>query len=529
MAAVGNLFVAQSLDTVVKDDEYNAMSTFRDKTIKGIGWSVVSQIGQQAISFIIIIILARLLSPREFGLLAMITVITSFASIFVEMGFSAALVQKHDIRQAHLSSVFWLNLVVGLGFTLAFVAVAPIISRFYSEPLLIPLTMFIAANFLLGSLTIVQKTMMTKALDFRRLAIVDIVAVAFSGGFAIVLAYAGFGVWSLAVQTVFLSAITTVMLWKLGKWRPSFVFDWTAIKDLLGFSSNLFGSTLLNYWVRNLDYLLIGRFIGTQSLGIYKNAYSIMLFPLNNISRVISRVMFPSLSLIQHDKAKVRSVYLLATRAIALVTFPLMTGLFVVVESFVLTLFGSQWSGMIPILRVFCLTGLLQSVATLTGNLYLSQGKADLQFRVGLFVHANAIICIVVGLRWGVLGVAIGYTIATMINSFPSLFFAGRLVDLTFWQVWSKLLGIIGCALIMAIAVWGIGLALPALWPPWLCLVTQIAFGVLFYGVLIHFLAVQAYVETRELLSEQVRHKFWSKEDTLTAIPIVPGVPEDSR
>jgi PST family polysaccharide transporter len=194
--------------------------------------------------------------------------------------------------------------------------------------------------------------MMTKALDFRRLAIVDLAAVAFSGAIAIVLAYAGAGVWSLAAQSVILSAITTLMLWKLGDWRPSFIFNWTAIKELLGFSSNYFGSTLLNYWVRNIDYLLIGRFIGPQPLGIYKNSYTIMLFPLNNISRVISRVMFPSLSLVQHDKAKVKRVFLLATRTIALVTFPIMTGLFVVVEPFVLTLFGSQWSAMIPILRV---------------------------------------------------------------------------------------------------------------------------------------------------------------------------------
>lgn len=505
------------------------MSTFRGRTIRGIGWSVISQIGQQAISFIIVIILARLLSPREFGLLAMIMVITSFASIFVEMGFSTALVQKQDIRHEHLSSVFWLNLGVGLVFTLAFVAAAPLLAGFYSEPLLIPLTMFIAANFLLGSLTIVQKTMMTKALDFRRLAIVDIVAVAFSGVIAIVLAYAGAGVWSLAAQSVILSAITTLMLWKLGDWRPQFIFDWTAIKELLGFSSNYFGSTLLNYWVRNIDYLLIGRFIGPQPLGIYKNAYTIMLFPLNNISRVISRVMFPSLSLIQHDKAKVKSVYLLATRTIALVTFPITIGLFVVVEPFVLTLFGSQWSGMIPILRVFCLTGMLQSIATLTGNLYLSQGKAGLQFRVGLFVHLIAILGIVIGLHWGALGVAIGYTIATMINLFPSLFFAGRLVELTCWQVWSKLLGILGCALAMAAAVWGVGLVLPALWPRWLCLLTQVLFGILFYGALIHFLGVRAYIEARELLMEQVRRKFWNSKDSLAAIPMVPEAKEDSR
>jgi len=482
------------------------MTTFREKTILGLGWSVVGQVGQQAISFVIVIILARLLSPREFGLLAMITVITSFASIFAEMGFSAALVQKQDIQQKHLSSVFWLNLGVGLLLTLLFIAGAPLIAHFYSEPVLVPLTIFISFNFLIGSLTIVQKTMMTRAIDFRNLTIVDMTAVVVSGVVAIVLAYTGAGVWSLAVQTVLLSIITMIMLWKLGKWYPSLTFDWDAIKDLLGFSLNLFGSKLLNYWVRNLDYLLIGRFIGPQPLGVYKNAYTIMLFPLNNVSRVISRVMFPSLSLIQEDKRRVKRLFLRMTRTIALITFPMMAGLFVVAESFVLTLFGTQWADMIPILQVFCFTGLMQSVGTLTGNLYLSQGRSDLQLHVGLFVHAVAILGIVIGLRWGALGVAIGLTVASIINSYPSLFFAGRLVNLTYWQVWYQLLSILGCALIMATAVWGLGFTLPNLWPHWLRLSILAVFGILVYGSLLHFLRVPAYIETRELIREQICH-----------------------
>lgn len=436
----------------------------------------------------------------------MVTVITSFANIFAEMGFSAALVQKTDVQPVHLSSVFWLNLGVGLFLTLIFIAGSPFIARFYDEPILLPLTIFIATNFLIGSLTIVQKTMMTKALDFRRLSIVDITAVTVSGFIAIILAYFGAGIWSLAVQSVLATTITTIMMWKLGRWRPSLVFNWVAIKELLGFSLNLFGTQLLNYWVRNLDYLLIGRFIGSQPLGVYKNAYSVMLFPLANVSRVISRVMFPSLSLIQQDKERVKGVYLRATRTIALVTFPMMIGLFVVVDDFVLAVFGQQWIGMIPILQIFCLVGMLQSIGTLTGNLYLSQGRSDLQLRVGLFVHTNAILWIVIGLQWGVVGVAVGVAIAAILNSYPSFSFAGRLVHLTYWQIWQGLVGILGCALLMAAAVWGIKLGLPSLWPHWVRLGISVLSGAIIYGGLIHFLRVPAYLETRQLLLEQIRN-----------------------
>jgi O-antigen/teichoic acid export membrane protein len=484
------------------------MSDFRHKTINGIAWSVVSKFGRMALKFIIDVILARLLSPREFGLVAMITVITSFASIFAELGFSSALVQKRDVRREHWSSVFWLNLGAGLLLTLIFMAGAPLVARFYDEALLVPLTVFIATNFLISSLNIVQNTLLTKELNFRVLSIVEISAVGLSGLVAIIMAYAGLGVWSLAAQSVILSAVTAILLWKLNDWRPEFTFQWNAVKDLLGFSMNLFGTQVLNYWVRNIDYLLIGRFLGTSPLGVYNKAYDVMLFPLVSVSRVLSRVMFPSFSIIQKEKQRVRDLYLRMTRTIALITFPMMLGLFVIVQPFVMTVFGSKWAEMIPVLRVLCLVGMSQSIGTLNGNLYLSQGCADLQFKVGLFVKANAILGIVIGLRWGILGVAICYAISSAINSYPAFFFAGRLVDLTYWQLLRNLSGVFSCAVAMAALVWGMGRLLPAAWPYWASLVAQVSFGIVAYGALIHLSRLKAYLEFRELIVEQTRFYF---------------------
>jgi len=454
--------------------------------------------------FLIGVILARLLSPREFGLVAMITVITNFASIFAELGFSAALIQRQDVTQEHLSSVFWLNLGAGLLLTLVFIAGAPLIAAFYGEPLLTPLTMFIATNFLISSLKIVQNTLRTKSLDFRTLSIVEISAVGISGAVAIGMAYAGLGVWSLAAQSVILSTVTAVWLWKLGNWRPSLTFSWRAVEGLLGFSLSLFGTKLLNYWVRNIDYLLVGRFLGTTPLGIYNRAYDVMLTPQVGVSRVLSRVMFPSFSVIQEDKRRVRSIFLRMTRTIALVTFPMMLGLFAITEPFVLTIFGPKWSEMVPILRLFSLTGMMQSIGTLNGNLYLSQGRADVQFRVGLVLKLIPILGIVIGLRWGVIGVAVGYSFASIILAYPSFFFAGRLIGLTFWQLLGNLFSVLGCAVAMAALVWGVGLLLPD-WPHWIVLTTQVLFGMLVYILLIHSLKIRAYQEIRELLSEQWR------------------------
>ncbi|MDH7482325.1 MAG: MOP flippase family protein [Armatimonadota bacterium] len=475
------------------------------KTIRGIGWSVAGQAGNQVLAALTMIVLARLLSPREFGLLAMVVVITSFANIFAEMGLGSALVQKQDIRQEHLSSVFWLNVIAGLILTSAFIICSPLISNFYGEQILRPLTLLISANFAIGSLSIVQRTNFVKTLDFRRLFVADITAVVVSSVVAITMAYAGAGVWSLAAQSVVLTSVTAAMLWLMSAWRPSLIFRWNAIRDLLGFGANLLGTDVLNYWVRNIDYLLIGRFIGSNPLGIYKNAYQVMLFPLTNVSRVISRVMFPALSIIQNEKARVRNIYLQVTRTIALITFPMMAGLFVAVEPLVLAVFGAKWSGMIPLLRVFSIVGLMQSIGTLNGNLYLSQGRADLQFKVSLFVKATAVLGIVIGLRWGIMGVAIGYAVASLLNSYPAFYFAGKLVNLSYWQLWRNLFGVLGCSIAMAAVVFGVGVILPTTLPYGAKLACQIIIGVLIYWLLIHFLGVRAYVETREILLDQYR------------------------
>jgi len=479
------------------------MSELRQKTIRGVGWSAISLVGKQGLTFVVTIILARLLSPQEFGLLAMVTILINFASIFGELGFSAALVNMQDVQPVHLSSVFWLNLSIGLILSIVFVGLAPIIAYFYQKPILIPLTMYLSFNFVISSFNIVQSTMLIKSLDFRTLSKIDIAAVAISGVIAIVMASSGYGVWSLATQSVIVTLVTAVLLWVSNTWRPSFIFRWSAIKDLMGFSISLFGSKLLNYWVRNLDYLLIGRLMGTGPLGIYNRAYTLMLVPLNTVSQVLARVMFPAFSLIQGDKEKVKRAFLQVTRTVALVTFPMMLGLLVTAKPFVLTIFGPQWAQMIPILKIFSLVGLIQSIGTLNGNIYLSQGRADLQFKVGVVVHLVPLLGIIIGLRWGIIGVAVGYGIGSFLISYPTFYFAACLIDLKFGLHLRNLASLFMCSLFMAATMWGAGLLLPFILPHWIVLIVQVLCGGLTYLILIHVLKIKAYQEVRTLLLEQ--------------------------
>lgn len=483
------------------------MNDFRQKTITGVTWSMGAQIGRQGAVFAVGIVLARLLTPRDFGLVAMVTIITGFATVFAEMGFGGALVQKKDIEELHLSSVFWLNLGVGILLTILFIVGAPLIAQFYEEPLLVPLTSLLSFNFLISSVIIVQRTLLTKSLDFRKLSIIEIVAVIIAGGIAIILAYAGFGVWSLVIQALLISAIMAVLLWVFSAWYPKLRFSWHAVKELFGFSTSLFATQTLDYTVRNIDYVLIGRFLGPNPLGIYSRAYSVMLFPLANISRVLTRVMFPSFSIIQENTQRVKNIYLKLTQVIGLFAFPIMLGIFVTAYTFVLVIFGEQWLEMVPILRILCFVGLIQSIVSLNGNLYLSQGRADLQFKIGLVLRINLILGIAVGLRWGLIGVAIGYAIAVTINAVPNLIFAGGLVNVTLKEILRGLTPILGLAMVMAFCVWILGILLPQQLPNWVLLAIQVAAGAVVYLLLLHLFKVSAYIETRALLLEQWRNR----------------------
>lgn len=316
------------------------MDSFAQKTIQGVSWSVVGRVGKNIIGFVVGVVLARLLSPTEFGLLGMITVITRFANLFTDMGFGAALIQKKEINDRELSSVFWLNMAGGILLTLIFIALSPVIASFYNEPILQILTIVLSFNFVIQSAVIVQKTQLTRSIDFKSLSIVEVASIFLSGAVGIAFAYYDYGVWSLVIHAISGSVFITVLIWYLSDWRPSAVFDIGAIKRLLGFSLNLLGDKTINYWARNLDNLLIGKYLGSDPLGVYSKSYSIMLLPLQNVSNVISRVMFPALSKIQDDKERVKRIFLRMTRVIALVTFPMMLGLVVVVEPFVITVFG---------------------------------------------------------------------------------------------------------------------------------------------------------------------------------------------
>ena len=400
------------------------------KTVKGVGWAGTSQVIRLLLQFGITALLARLLTPEDFGLIAMVVVFTNFVMVFQGFGLTAALVQRKEVTEEHLSSSFWLNIFAGLLLSVVMAGAASGIALFYSEPRLTQIIRVLSLTFFISSFGIVQTALFTKELKFKPLAIPEISAVAISGAVAVLLAFTGFGVWSLVWQQIISGFVRVIFLWNFSSWRPHLLFRWQQVKELLNFGLNFTGFNFVNYFNRNLDNLLIGKFLGSAPLGFYNLAYRLLLFPLSNISSVLGRVMFPALSAIQDDKAKVRQAYLRATRYIAAATFPMMIGLAVVAPQFVRVIFGPQWERSIFLIQILALVSLLQSIGSTVGWIYTSQGRTDIMFRWGIFSVAVSAAAFVIGLRWNVEGVAVAYAIATTLLRYPGFAIPFRLIDL---------------------------------------------------------------------------------------------------
>jgi PST family polysaccharide transporter len=265
------------------------------------------------------------------------------------------------------------------------------------------------------------------------------------------------------------------------------------------------GFQLVNYWARQGDDLLIGRFIGAAALGLYNRSYFLMLMPLSLFSRAISNVLFPALSTIQNNELAVSQLYRKSVRGVALISFPCMVGLAVVADDFVLALLGEDWRGMVPILHVFAGIGLIQSIGTLNGDIYQSQGRTDLQLKVGGTVGILAVLAAAAGVPWGLMGVVYAYSAFSVLAFWPSIHIATSLIGVKFFQIMKDLAGTFACAAIMGVLVFALGWLLPREWPHWLTLCTKIVIGAALYFALLHTFAVRGYVEVRTALVKHWR------------------------
>lgn len=484
------------------------------KSVAGAKWAAISQVATQASQLYIGITLARLLDPNDFGLLGMVLVFSRFAQVLADMGIGAAIVQRSTIEPKELNSAFWFNAAAGALLCASLFLAAPLIANFYSTPALTPLARWIAATFLISAFTIVPTSLMVKDFRFRDLAIVETCSFLTAGVAAIVAAWNGMGVWSLVIQSLVLVAVKLVVTFALSSWSPRFEFEWNAVKRLFPFSMNLTGAQLINYWIRNADNLLIGKYLGQGDLGLYTRAYSFMLMPVRQISTVVTRVMFPAFSAIQDDIPRIRAIYLRTLSVIALMTFPIGMGLMSVADYFVLGLLGEKWAGMIPILQILCVLAVTQSLGSTAGVIYQSLGRTDLQFRWSIYSGVIYLTAFVIGLQFGVIGVAAAYMIASVVfMTIPNALIIGHLTGIKLREFGAAVSGVFACALTMAISVYGLGRTLDGRLEKHWTLFILVLTGAALYFALIYCFRIGAVQEVRQLVASKLKSNTTSKSD----------------
>lgn len=484
----------------------------KQKTISGVAWNSGGQLATQAVQFGIMVTLIRLLTPEAFGHLAMAMVFVGFAQIFNDLGFGAALVQGRDVRASHVSSVFWVNVFLGGVLCGIFYAAAPYVAAFYGEPSVGEVVKVLGGVFVVAAPGVVPRALLQRAMTFRTLAAIDVVSVIGAGALAVGMALAGWGVWSLVAQVLARRALASAGALALVQQRPQLHFSLSSVRDVLGFSAGYSGFRFINYWARKSDDLLIGKFMGSAGLGVYDRAYRVMLFPIRRIISVISKVMFPALSSIQDDRARVRRIYLRTVGLLALVIFPMMLGLFAVADAFVLALFGERWAEAIPIIKILCFAALTQTLSNPTGWIYTSQGRTDWMFWWGVFGSGTLVVSIVVGVMLGTLqSVALAYLVANVVLLYPSVAIPGRLIDMRAAEVARAVAGPLACSVLMATLVWmGAQLLSPA-WGAGPRLALLLPGGAACYVGLILWLRPVAYHTACELVVEQ-----WNRRTPLS-------------
>ncbi|HEY1724869.1 MAG TPA: MOP flippase family protein [Steroidobacteraceae bacterium] len=479
------------------------MNNLRQRTLVGLGWNGAARLLGQLLQLATTVVLARLLSPKDYGLLGMVLVFTGFAAYIADMGLGASIVQRSELSDRHLNSVFWLSLLSGLTLSVLFVAGAPLVARFYDEPRLRWLTVAIAANFFLGSLNVVQNALLERALNFRAKFWIETTATLSAGTAALVLALAGAGVWSLVAQALTLTAARVVVMWAQSSWRPALAFEFAAIRELMRYSAHLLGFGVVVYWSQNIDKLVIGRTIGSAALGIYSLADRLMRLAQANINDVSTTVMFPALSSIQHDVRAVGQAYLRGTRMIALLTFPTMIALGVLAQPAVLVVYGSRWQDSIPILQLLCVAGAALTTYSTAGWLFLSQGRTDILFYLGIYSVIVRTTGVLIGSRWGLIGVAWAYVIGCYLFIwYPNWASAARLLGLSFTTLLRNVAGPFACAATIGVLLWASDHFLCRGLAPAARLALQLPPAAVGYLLLLRRLRLQAWVEVAHILRD---------------------------
>lgn len=458
------------------------MTSLKRQTIVGVFWSIVERFGSQIVTFIISLVLARILSPREFGLAGIIIVFTSIGSIIVDGGFGSALIQRDKITKIDESSVFYFNCIVGAFLSFVLYLNAGNISHFYDEPDLLRITQVMSLNLFILSFSTVPNNLLAKKLDFKIQAKVSIISAILSGIIGVLMAINGYGVWSLVFQTLSSSLFRVFFLYLLSKWLPALIFSYEALKSLFHFGSLILVSGILNTIFTNLYKLIIGKIYTMTDLGYYNKANEFFTLTSTNTVGIIGKVLFPALSKLQKDNIRFKLAFAKSLKVITLVTMPIMLGLGAIADNLIPFLITDKWNASIPYLRILSLMGALLPISSMNLEALKAQGKSRIFLNLEIAKKILMVISIALSFKFGISIMLFSHFLFVSVTSLIlNTYYSGKILHYGTIDQLRDLFKIFSISIVMALSVYILGLSMTDITSVFLKLILQIILGASIY------------------------------------------------
>lgn len=433
----------------------------KKKTVSGMIWSALQRFGTMGISFVSNIVLARLLTPDDYGCIGMLAIFITVSNTFVDGGFGSALIQKKEPTQKDYSTIFWLNLFMSVVIYGILYISAPAVSRFYDIPLLSSVLRVQGIVLIINALNIVQTNQLRKSINFKRLAVIYIASQIVGAVCAIVLAYMGWGVWALVAQQIIASSITSVILWVMNRWLPQLCFSFDSFKQLFTFGGFILASNLINTFCNNVQGLLIGKFFNPAILGYYTQARKLEEIASQSFSSVVDQVSYPVLSKLQSDNVLMRNVLQKLTSSLAYITFPLMLILILITEPLIMLLYGEKWLPCVPYFQILCIAGIAICLQGISYNAVASKGASKDLFIWTIVKRSVALVILVVCMYFGgMIGLMWGCSIGSWVILLSNLYLVRKYIRYGFLQQIKDLLPIIALSLLTFVVVYSINVFL---------------------------------------------------------------------
>lgn len=487
-----------------------AEESLKSKTVHGLGWSAIDNVSRLGITFIVSIILARLLSPEEYGLIGILAIFISVFNAIVDSGFTNALIRKKNASDEDYSTVFYTNLLLSLFMAFALFSCARPIATFFKREELVALTRVMSCIVIINALSIVQKARTTKNIDFKTQTKITFIASIISGIVGIVLAYTGCGVWALVGQQISAQLLTTMFFWYFNKWTPSLVFSWTSFKEMWSFGWKLLVSSLIDTTWKEVYQVVVGKCYSPETLGLYTRAKQFSQLFSSNLTSIIQRVSYPVLSSIQDDKIRLKEAYKRVIKTTMLPAFTLMFGMAAVAKSMVLVLIGEKWIGCVGFLQIICIYGALYPIHAINLNMLQVQGRTDLFLKLEIIKKIIAIGPILLGIFVDIYLMVAGSLITSCIAYYLNAYYSGPYLNYGMKEQIKDILPSIGIASVMAIPT-GAMQFLPI--NPFILLPLQILVGSTIVLLICEKTRIDEYIEIKEIIISPIKQKLFKKNN----------------